>query len=196
MAHAGTTIVHALTGQRMTFVQTAGTTGGALLCTESTIPASARLETMHLHPEQEERFTVLEGVMRFMVGGQEHVAHAGEEVVIPAGVPHTFGNAGMEQARFRAEDRPALQSEAFFETYFGLAQDGKLNVRTGFPRLLQLAVALHHFRHELVLAHPPRLVQRLLFGLLAPVGRLRGYRAPYPYPYHTVASDAPTASEV
>jgi len=40
MAHAGTTIEHALTGQRMTFVRTAADTGGALLQTESSIPAA------------------------------------------------------------------------------------------------------------------------------------------------------------
>ncbi len=99
---------------------------------------------------------------------------------MPAGTPHTFGNAGPSAARFRAEDRPALQSEGFFETYFGLAQDGKLNPRTGLPPLLHLAVVLHHYRDEIVLARPPRLVQRVLFGLLAPIGRLRGYRVPYP----------------
>jgi len=183
MAHAGTTIEHALTGQRMTFVRTAGDTGGALFQTESSIRAGAALETLHVHPGQEERFTVLAGAMRFIVGGQECVAQAGQEVVVPAGTPHTFGNAGPSEARFRAEDRPALQSEGFFESYFGLAQDGKMNPRTGLPSLLQLAVALHHYRREIVLARPPRLVQRVLFGLLAPIGRLLGYRAPYPYPY-------------
>lgn len=30
-------------------------------------------------------------------------------------------------------------------TYFGLAQDGKMNPRTGLPNLLQLAVAPHPF---------------------------------------------------
>ncbi len=194
MALTGTTIEHALTGQRMTFVRTAADTGGALLQTESTIRAGAPLETLHVHPGQEERFTVLAGTMRFVVGGRERVAQAGQEVVVPAGMPHTFGNAGSGEARYRAEDRPALQSEGFFETYFGLAQDGKINVRTGLPNLLQLAVALHHYRHEIVLVHPPRLVQRVLFGLLAPLGRLRGYRAPYPYPDRDQAPAASMAS--
>jgi mannose-6-phosphate isomerase-like protein (cupin superfamily) len=194
MAHAGTTIKHALTGQRMTFVRTAADTRGALLQTESTIRGGTPLETLHIHPGQEERFTVLAGTMRFVVGGQERVAQAGQEVVVSAGTPHTFGNAGPDEARFRAEDRPALQSEGFFESYFGLAQDGKVNPRTGLPNLLQLAVALHHYRHEIVLVRPPRLVQRVLFGLLAPIGRLRGYRAPYPYPYRDRAAAASMAS--
>ena len=194
MAHAGTTIEHALTGQRMTFGRTASDTGGKLLQTESSIRAGTSLETLHVHPGQEERFTVLAGTMRFIVGGQERMAQAGQEVVVPAGTPHTFGSAGPDEARYRAEDRPALQSEGFFETYFGLAQDGKINPRTGLPHLLQLAVVLHYYRHEIVLARPPRVVQRVLFGLLAPIGRLLGYRAPYPYPSRDRAPAAPTAS--
>ena len=162
MAHAGTTIEHALTGQRMTFVRTASDTAGALLHTESSIRGGTPLETMHVHPGQEERFTVLAGTMRFIVGGRERVAQAGQEVVVPAGTPHTFGNAGPDEARFRAEDRPALRSDGFFETYFGLAQDGKLNPRIGLPNLLQLAVALRYYRNEIVLARPPRPVQRVL----------------------------------
>ncbi len=38
-------------------------------------------------------------------------------------------------------------------------------------------------------------VQRLLFGSLAPVGRLLGYRAEYPYPHHGVPLASPTSEK-
>jgi hypothetical protein len=47
------------------------------------------------------------------------------------------------------------------------------------------------FRNELILARPPRLVQTLLFGILAPIGRLLGYKAEYPYPYSRQAEAQP-----
>jgi hypothetical protein len=81
------------------------------------------------------------------------------------------------------EVRPALRFEAFFETFFGLAQDGKVNPKTGLPNPLQMAVMMREFRNELILARPPRLVQTLLFGLLASIGRLLGYKGQYPYPH-------------
>ena len=40
----------------------------------------------------------------------------------------------------RVELRPALDTETFFETFFGLGRDGKTNAR-GIPGLLQIAVA-------------------------------------------------------
>ena len=48
----------------------------------------------HIHPRQEERFTIVAGEARFTLGGREHVARAGQTVVIPAGVAHSVGNPG------------------------------------------------------------------------------------------------------
>jgi hypothetical protein len=45
------------------------------------------------------------------------------------------------------------------------------------PRLLPLALFAREFRREGEFARPPRIVQRLLFGALAPVARARGYKA-------------------
>jgi hypothetical protein len=81
------------------------------------------------------------------------------------------------------EFRPALRSEEFFESYFGLGQDGKTDPQTGLPNLVRMAVLLHEFRNEIHLARPPLPVQRAVFGSLALVGRLLGYPARYPYPH-------------
>ena len=48
----------------------------------------------HVHPEQEERFHVLEGTMTFRLGMKKIVAEAGETVVVPAGRVHKFANGG------------------------------------------------------------------------------------------------------
>ena len=82
----------------------------------------------------------------------------------------------------RVEVRPALTFERFFETFFGLAQDGKVSAKTGLPNPLQMAVTLRAYQDVLILAQPPRPVQTVLFGSLAVVGRLLGCRADYPYP--------------
>jgi hypothetical protein len=74
--------------------------------------------------------------------------------------------------------RPALDMETFFETWFGLAVDGKLDAR-GRPGLLQAMVALHDFRREMALPGVEGKVLRLVAPILAPLGRLRGYRSRY-----------------
>jgi len=60
-----------------------------------------------------------------------------------------------------------------------LARDGKVN-QNGRPNLLQSAVLACVYRQEWRLARPPYGIQVVLFGVLAPIGRLLGYRASYP----------------
>ena len=69
--------------------------------------------------------------------------------------------------------------DRFLEAIYGMDQDGKLSSRN----LLQIAVVLSEFREADIMTSPPFVVQRVLFGTLARVGRALGYRPDYPYPY-------------
>ena len=136
----------------------------------------------HVHPFQESGAEVISGSLRFRVGGEERSVKAGESITIPASTPHHFWNDGEEEAHSMQWFRPALNIDRFFESYFGLAQDGKLN-DNGSPSLFQLAVMVPYFGDEIRMSSPPWNVQRAIFGLLAPFGRLLDYRAQYPYPH-------------
>jgi hypothetical protein len=80
------------------------------------------------------------------------------------------------------ELRPALDTETFFETFFGLARDGKTNAKAqGKPGLLQIAVVFRDLRDSCPqLVKPPPGVQRAVFTVLAPIGKLVGRQAVYP----------------
>ena len=82
-------------------------------------------------------------------------------------------------ARVNWQTRPAMKMEEFFETIWGLAKDGKTN-EGGVPNLLQVAVIAREHADEYRLVRPPWPVQRALFAVLAPAGRLLGYMARYP----------------
>jgi hypothetical protein len=60
----------------------------------------------------------------------------------------------------------------------GLAQDGKTDAM-GMPNRLQLAATANEFDDVIRFSRPPRLIQKVLFPLLAPVAALRGYRGSY-----------------
>jgi mannose-6-phosphate isomerase-like protein (cupin superfamily) len=45
---------------------------------------------LHVHHDEDEVFHILEGRMRFVLGGRTFDAGAGETVLAPKGVPHTF----------------------------------------------------------------------------------------------------------
>ena len=98
-------------------------------------------------------------------------------MVVPSGTPHTWWIDGKEDAHVLVEFRPALNTETFFETMYGLARDGKVD-ENGVPSFLQTAVISSAY--EIYLPRPPIAMQKALFALLVPVGKLMGYRPSYP----------------
>src|SRR5215218_10301979 len=111
MAYTGQTLENPVSGERITFLQTAADTDGELLEFELELAADGHVPGAHVHPEQEERFHVLDGTMRFRLGLRTIVAGPGETVVVPAGRVHKFANGGDAPARARVEVAPALDME-------------------------------------------------------------------------------------
>ena len=116
MAYTGQTIENPVSGERITFLQTARDTGGEKLEIELELSPDGHVPGAHVHPEQEERFHVLEGTMKFRMGMRKIVAGPGDTVVVPAGRVHKFSNGGDGVARARVEVVPALDMEQLFET--------------------------------------------------------------------------------
>ncbi|MEZ4669637.1 MAG: cupin domain-containing protein [Anaerolineae bacterium] len=182
MAKVGDIIEHPVTGEKIIFRRTAKDTGGELLQAELTVKPHGFVAAEHIHPLQEERFEVMSGSIRLRQNGVEKDVRSGEIVTVPRGVSHSWWNSADQEARVLVEVRPALRMEEFFETFFGLAQDGKVDKKTGLPPLVMLALIMREFRKEIYLAQPPIAVQRVVFVILGLVGRLRGYQGRYAYP--------------
>jgi mannose-6-phosphate isomerase-like protein (cupin superfamily) len=179
MAQRGEELDNPVTGQRLIFRRTAADTGGELVEVESVWTAGSTEPIVHLHPKQTEHFEILEGELQARIGREKRTLKTGDVVDVPVGTPHAMWNPGPGQARAVWQTRPALETEQFFETMWKLAADGKVS-RTGAPDLLRSAVILSHFADEFQLMKPSRGVQRIVFGVLAPIGRLRGYGPTYP----------------
>jgi mannose-6-phosphate isomerase-like protein (cupin superfamily) len=124
----------------------------------------------HVHPKLEERYELVEGEVSFRLDGKERHAGAGERLVVPAGVRHSFENTGEGIAHLVVEAEPALQLRESIEDGVRLGESGKLTA-SGKPRglrgLLEAAALAHRYRETVILSSPPPLVQRLLFPLLA-----------------------------
>ena len=180
MARAGEKIYNPVQGDWIEFRKTARGTGGALLSGEMVVAPSGG-NGLHVHPLQEEHFEVLSGTFGVQIGDERRSLGEGEEATVPPGTPHRWYNEDdREKARVLLELRPALNTEIFFETLYGLATDGKTD-ENGVPNLLQTAVALDGLhKGEIYPATPPIALQKALFALLSPVGKLVGYRDHYP----------------
>jgi quercetin dioxygenase-like cupin family protein len=167
MAYRGQTLENPASGERITFRRTSADTDGELVAIDLELPAGRRVPGgLHVHPLQEERFEVVRGTMRFRRGREAVIAGPGEVVIVPAGVPHDFANAGDEGALVRVDIRPALQMERLFETAVALAQQGR-TMLGGIPKPLDLALFVREFEDEVQGAFPPRWVQRLVLAPLA-----------------------------
>ena len=192
MAAAGQTFENPITGERMVFDTTARDSNGLLLEIEFFIqPNTGRGLPAHFHPSFDERFEILSGSARYIVGDVEHPADAGDEIVLPRGIPHihpwNVGNDVLHVRKITQLDKPdkdlLLKSEAFFETLYALAQEGKTGA-DGLPKnLLQKVVVGQALEPASYSATPPLWIQRPLFGLLAAIGRAFGYSGYYPAQY-------------
>jgi quercetin dioxygenase-like cupin family protein len=177
MARVNDVIENPVTGERFVCLQTAQTSNGEVFAFDLYTRPHGFAAAEHIHPRQEETFEVLKGTLRLTINGKRSDARVGEKVVIPPGIRHSWWNESDEEMIARVSFRPALNTETFFETFFGLARDDKTNKR-GMPNILQLAVLQSAYRETMQIPFPAP-VKKILQGV-AFFAHVFGYRASYP----------------
>jgi quercetin dioxygenase-like cupin family protein len=106
-------------GGRITWKVTSADTGGAFLLFEDEMEAG-KVTPLHLHPETDETFYLLEGEILLDLPGERRVLGAGGVAVMPRGLPHAFMvtspivrmlcllTPGNSEEFFRLASEPAL----------------------------------------------------------------------------------------
>ena len=97
----------------MLFKVSSADTNGALFVMEHTHLAPGG-PPLHLHLQQEEWFYVMAGEVAFQVGDQRANLKAGESVLAPRRIPHTFSSVGPAPARMLIAFCPAGKMEQYF----------------------------------------------------------------------------------
>jgi len=174
-----------VTGERATILERPWDNPVGRATAELIALVGARVAGEHYHPALVEQFTALEGELTVKREGQTSILHQGETAVIQPGTWHDWWNAGDRDARVRVEVTPGERFLYMIETFFGLARLGHTDAH-GMPSLLQGALTSQEFSDVIVFRSPPPMVQRAIFGALAPVARWRGYRGTYPQISRTV----------
>jgi len=165
-------IENPISGEQIVVRESGAQTGGQLLSFDLFLPPGGHVPARHVHPVQEERFTVVTGRMRFRLGRHTVLAGPGETVLVAAGTAHWFGNAGAEVAHSRVEVRPALRMLELFEATEAMGRRGRF-LGTRLPRLSNLALVLLEFQRELAVPDVPAFLVRVLLIPLAWLGRRR-----------------------
>ncbi|MBE7176790.1 MAG: cupin domain-containing protein [Mucilaginibacter polytrichastri] len=178
MAFPEKTVSNPASGQSIRFLQTSAMTGGRLLEMESIYTKNSDEPASHYHPFQSEEFGVVSGILTVRINGMVRNIGEGETLHIPAGQAHTMWNASGGRTVVNWKVYPAMNTEHFLETVFGLAADGKTNA-AGMPAFLQTVITAFHFSRVFRLAKPPYFMLRILMLFLVPLAFLAGYRAVY-----------------
>jgi quercetin dioxygenase-like cupin family protein len=165
-----------ITKERIDFRATGAQTAGRYAEADLFVGPGGYAAAEHIHPFQEERFEIKKGVVRLRVNGAERELLPGDVAVVPAGTPHVWSNGGDDELHMLLRFTPALNTEEFFQSYFGLVAAGKSNAKGMITNPLQLAVLMEVFSDFIVPTSPPRWVQRAV-AALAPIAKRLGYRA-------------------
>jgi mannose-6-phosphate isomerase-like protein (cupin superfamily) len=173
---AGETIENPATGETLTFEVTAADSGGSLLRVDVRMEPGRPGPPVHVHRGFPERHDVRQGKLAIVLAGEERVLEAPSGIEIPRGTPHTFRVVGDEPVRTVVDYAPPGRYEDFIDALYALAREGKTD-ESGAPRnILRTAVVARPHLDEFALAKPPYAVQKALFAVLAPIGRLAGFR--------------------
>ncbi len=94
-------------------------TDGDLAIFEQTGLSPKRGTPLHVHPNQDEIFYVLEGEYHFQLGTDKHELKVGDSIFLPRKVPHAWVQIS-ERGRMTVIVQPAGKLEEFFVTVVAL----------------------------------------------------------------------------
>ncbi len=137
LADPGRTTANPITGERLTFVVTAGETGGAYCLVQGQLPAGSGVRfgrlPAHQHRTKTEIFHVVEGTLDFRLGAEAHlVLKPGDTIVVPPMTRHRFWNSSDGSVTLQVEIRPTERFEQFIRLFNGMAEEGRCSQR-GIP---------------------------------------------------------------
>lgn len=158
-------------GESLTFLGLEEQAEGLTLLLENELaPGSG--PPMHVHFQQEESLTVVEGQLGYEIPGQgEKVAGPGETVVFPAGTPHKFWAAGDQVLRCTGYVRPPHNVEYFLGEIYRSQRERN---EDGRPDDFDAAYLLKRYGREYDMLEIPGFVKGVVFPMLRVVGSLSG----------------------
>ena len=162
----------AVTGFVQTFLVTQEQTGGKYVELEIVLRPGAGGAPLHIHPHQEERFEVKEGVVDVFHGGVWHKLHSGDVAVVPPGMPDQFKNTSARPAKLICRISPVLDFQDMNVTVMKLINDGKIRSQKDMKSIIYSSMVLNRFPKSLRMLNP---TYRWTTSFFAFMGKCLGY---------------------
>ncbi len=171
------TIVHRMTGETVTFIETAKETKGEYLLIEVSLPPNGYGPPLHIHDEFDEEFECIEGQLTITLGREKQVLMPTQKAIAPKLTPHTFTNNHNEPVTFRVKLTPPSGFEESIRIHYGLMEDG-LTDKKGNPKSLVHAALILSLQNTW-LTGVPISWQRRLFKYLVKRGQKKNQYAAF-----------------
>jgi quercetin dioxygenase-like cupin family protein len=110
----GTELANPVSGTRTVFRATSTSTSGAHVEVEQTYPPHSARPPRHLHPAQDEHFTVVSGSLHAVLGEVEHDLLPGEQLDVLRGTPHRMWATAEGPTVVIWRISPALRTDQLF----------------------------------------------------------------------------------
>ena len=145
--------------------------GGQIVLTiEGSLPPHASGPPVHVHFREREEGSVKGGTLGARVGKEKIVVPAGGTATFPAGVVHTWWNAGEDLLELNGRVIPAVDLDRHLQAVFTVLNASA----SGRPSIFYLAHVLWRHRHTQAMMVPPPAIQRIVFPVVLLVGRILG----------------------
>ena len=158
------------TGEILRLSRVRDAEGKAVLLIEGSLPPRSSGPPVHVHLREREEGVVKAGTLGARIGNKKVIFPAGETVVFPAGVVHTWWNAGDDLLELSGRAIPVADLDRYLQAIFAVLNASQ----SSRPSIFYAAHVLWRHRHTQVVELPPRFVQRILFPLVLFVGRILG----------------------
>jgi mannose-6-phosphate isomerase-like protein (cupin superfamily) len=142
--------------------------GQIVLTLDGTLPPGTSGPPLHVHFHEHEEGIVKAGTLGAQIGTDKFVVPAGGTVVLPAGRPHRWWNAGDDLLEFSGHVVP-VDLDRYLQAVFAV-----LNASNGRPPIFYLAHVLWRHRDTQLLSIPPPAIQRILLPVVLIIGRILG----------------------
>jgi quercetin dioxygenase-like cupin family protein len=135
-------------GGRHTWLATAAETGGAFLVFEDALDLG-KVTPLHIHPDADETFYLLEGEIALHIAGEQRVLGAGGIAVVPRGMPHAFLVTSPEARML------CLQTPGSGEAFYKLASEPVIAGEPAIPVDFDRVRAAAEQTHSIQIVGPP-----------------------------------------
>ena len=158
------------TGEILRMRRIADSKGQPVLTIDGTLPAGANGPPPHVHFLLREEGVVKTGTLGARVGKEKLILPAGSSAVFPAGVVHSWWNAGDNLLEFCGQVVPAGDLDCFLQAIFAVVNASS----SGRPSIFYIAHVLWRHRKTQAIVVPPEFVQQIVFPLILLLGRVLG----------------------